>query len=161
MINVYRLMGVFPSFDDMRTKHVWHLVTEKFSGIEIRVGESCVHYGACSGGHWCARKCSSGGEETALKATALGNYLKVLTSLQAVRYATAEEREAADLSGAEVTVYEGEARYVLRMSEPVKGKYRYAQVTHYDSDGNTVPGGLFLVTEAISRLLLEDLRYSE
>ena len=165
IINVYRLMGVFPGFDDMRTKHVWQLVTEKFSGIEIRVGESCVRYGACPGGHWCARECGDAQADGAvLKATALGNYLKVLTSLQAVRYATAEERDAVDLNGAEVTVFEGGAdggQYVLRLSEPVKGRYRYAQVVQHKSDGSTVSSGVFLVTEAICRLLLEDLRYAE
>lgn len=165
VINVYRLMGVFPSFDDMRTKHVWDLETEKFSGIEIRVNGSCVRYGAGSTGRWCALACrGESGEETPLKATTLGNYLKVLTTLQAVRYATAEERESADLSGAEVEIFEGGedvGSYILRLSASVKERYRYAQVTRRRTDGSLVSSGVFLTTEAISRLLLEDLRYSE
>ena len=164
VINVYRLMGVLPGFDDMRTKQVWRLETERFAGIEIRVGESCVRYGACGVGQWCARACGDATDGVPLKPTALGNYLKVLTSLQAVRYATAEERESVDLSGAEVSVIEGgdgAERYELKMSEPVKGRYRFAQVVRHKADGGTVSSGVFLVTEAISRLLLEDLRYSE
>ncbi len=157
-----RLMGIFPSLDEMRTKRVWKLDLSQLAAIEIEVGGSCVEYYPGRGGKWNGRACGQTEDDAReLDAQLLGNYIKTLESVQAVRYATPEERKKFEAGEAELRVYmhqERELSYRLKLSEAMKGLYRYGQVLRSDAGGEEEPGPVFVITEGILQVILSDLR---
>ena len=166
IISAQRLMGIFPSLDDMRTKDVWHIDSEHLSKIEIQVGTACVKYTPASPQQWqgslCQPESDNPDSPVDIHPEALGNYAKTLTSLQAVRYISAEEKPlAATLlsePAAEIRLFfdhEETPQKTLVLSEIQKNLFRYARVITRDS----LPGPTFILTSGITQLILTDLRY--
>ena len=164
LIDIQHLLGLYPSLNDMRSPRVWKLDTTHFSGIEVSSGEICLRYGPSEGDFWSVQSCLNAAEkieETPLKPTVLGNYLKALTALEAFRYATDAERRSTETNTAEIRIYEerpDNLTWRLNLSDIRTSHFRYARVTQITSDGNETSGPLFVISESISRLLLEDLR---
>ena len=166
VVSAQRLMGIFPSLDDMRTKDVWHVDTSHLSKIEIHSGDACLNYMPGTAQQWEAVACvispESDEKPVLIHPEALGNYAKTVTSLQAVRYVSAEEKPLAvtllSQPAAEVQLYfdhEALPQKTLVLSEPQNALYRYATVRHADNTS----GPVFVITDGIARLLLTDLRY--
>lgn len=157
------LYGLFPSLNDMRSKKIWNVDTTHFAGIEVASRNQCLRYGPQRDG-WSAQTCiaenSPQVDEKPLSPTALGNYAKLLTALEAFRYAVDEEADE-PTEEAEIRIYEDEPQKlttILKLSEARKSNFRYARVIHVKDSGETTTGPLFVLTETICRLLLEDLR---
>ena len=163
IISSRRLLGIFPSLDDMRTKRVWDADSTHLAAIEVQVGSHCLRYKPQRANVWESAACLS--SETAIEAKAipdkeLANYAKVINALQAVRYATPEEKADISLKSAEVRLYmdaPDHLAYRLTLSDSIKNLYRYAQVWRGNVDGSEELGPIFVLSEGICRLLLSDL----
>lgn len=166
IISAQRLMGIFPSLDDMRSKDVWHIDSEHLSKIEIQVGTACVKFTPGSSGQWQGSDCSSETDSPDspidIHPESLGNYAKTLTSLQAVRYAAASEKPVAAtlLSNPDAELrlffdHEETPQTTLVLSDVQNNLFRYARVQHRDK----IPGPIFILTDGIARLILTDLRH--
>lgn len=163
VFSTQHLYGLYPSLNDMRSKKVWNLDTTRFAGIEVASQNACLRYGPQKDG-WTVQSCLDQDapkiDETPIKPTALGNYAKLLTALEAFRFAVDEEASE-QTDAAQIRIYQDEPQNlttILKIGEARKSNFRYARITHIKNSGETSDGPLFVLTETISRLLLEDLR---
>ncbi|MBR4985418.1 MAG: DUF4340 domain-containing protein [Proteobacteria bacterium] len=166
IVSRQRVMGLFPGLDEMRSKQVWSVDTQRLAGIEVHTDIACQRYMPSGRDVWSVYGCAGEGEASPrpISAQALGTYAKVLTSLKAVRYVTSEERERVGqaLAGGSwrVMLYMddmSEADYELVLSESYEKMYRYARVITRGAGGLERVGPIFVITEGIAHLLLEDL----
>lgn len=159
VMSAQRVLGVFPSLNDMRSKRVWHLDSTRLAAIDIVQGELCARLTPQSSQHWQSAPCD-GGTPTELSPHTLGVLTKTLVSLQAVRYATrAELPKATEMlvnPDAEIRMFETIERQhtlTLQLSAPLKSLFRYARVVDMKAPEKTSP--IFVLTEGISAVLLK------
>lgn len=170
VISRQRVMGLFPSLDEMRSRKVWSIDTKRLAAIDVESSEACVRYQPASSAHWAAVGCPGRPEEPArpIPADALGTYAKVLMSLEAVRYVSPSEREqaSAELSPGQyrISLYMDDLSAVdheIVLSRSFDKMYRYARVVSRGADGSEVSGPAFVISEGIATLLLSDLGHAE
>ena len=164
IISSVRLMGIFPSLDDMRTKDVWQVDASHLSRIEIQVGEACLSYVPATAQQWQALACDSveGDKSAALiSPTSLGTFTKALVGLQAVRYVSVDEKPEVMMMLAEPAAemrlfFDHEPDYSMKLefSEAIDSGFRYVRV--WNRGVGNGPG--FVLTEGMVHLLLGDLR---
>lgn len=171
IMSARRLLGILPSLDDMRTKRVWSVDSTRFAGIDIWSGTTCLRYAPTAPNVWAGMPCTPPGTDSdpsvkpvPIDNAELGMFAKALNKLEAVRYATEEEREwvpaLATEPEARILIYEdviGTPAYALHLSAPVNNMYRYALTQTRGADGKMVSGAVFLMTESLARFLLGDL----
>lgn len=163
LISSRRLLGIFPALDDMRTKSVWDADSTHLAAIEIQVNANCLRYQPKGADVWVSTACLHADTQVDSKTipnTELANYAKVINSLQAVRYATPEEKSEITLGAVQIRLFMDEPThlaYILNMSESIRNLFRYAQVQSENENGQMTAGPIFVLTEGISKILLSDL----
>lgn len=163
LISSRRLLGIFPSLDDMRTKSVWDADSTHLAAIEVEVESHCLRYEPQTADVWKSAPCANHSDDidsAVIPDKELANYAKVINSLQAVRYATPEEKSDIILGAAQIRLFMDDpthVAYILSMSETIRNLFRYAQVQSENEDGQMVSGPIFILTEGISKILLSDL----
>ena len=143
-----RLLGILPLFDDLRTKSVWAFSPSRLASVSVRVYARQWQYAPGQGGLWMGYE---GSDAALLDEGALAGFVKTLTGLQALRFATPAERDES-LHAAQVDIFlddAAEPAYQLRIGQSHQGLYRLARVNE---------GPVFVLPEAIIGILLSDLR---
>lgn len=158
LMSFQRLMGIFPSLDDMRSKKVWSLDASQFAAIEIEQGGACTRYRPIAPDTWGAAACDSADAPSAIPNRALAIFTKALLSLQAVRYVPSFELDSAEsmlsVPDAEIRVYSGDPATLsatLSLSAPLKSLFRYARVSYPNEDE---PMPIFVISEGNASILL-------
>lgn len=154
-----RIVGIFPSLIDMRSKEVWQLDSTSFSSIEIAQGDQCLRYRPIAPNVWGSTPCD--GEQNAISEIPdheLALFVKSLTSIKAIRFVTELELDSAkkliDPPDVEVRIYTGTdnaLNKILRLSEKRQSLFRYAQI--FDENTKTETP-IFVIDENMAALLL-------
>ena len=172
IVSAQRLLGLFPSLNDLRSKKVWHIDTTRISAIDMRVVNNCLRYLPASKDVWTAVPCAwyegtvlAGEPEQNVDMKALAMFAQTVQRLEAVRYAEPQELAAnganPDAPAAELFLFfdlKQTPAYVLRLSQPIKDLYRYAVIREFAEDGGHNDGPAFVLSEGIVRILLGDMR---
>ena len=172
IVSAQRLLGLFPSLNDLRSKKVWHIDTTRISAIDVRVERSCLRYLPVSKDAWAGEPCGwyednalAGEPVQQIDMKSLGLFAQTVQRLEAVRYAESQELAAngvsVDSPDAELFLYvdlKQTPAFVLRLSQSVKNLYRYAVVREFDENGGMKDGPAFVLSEGIVRILLGDMR---
>lgn len=156
-----RLVGVFPSIADMRSKDIWKLDSTTFSSIEIEQTNACVRYLPTAPNIWSSEPCTSGHtDRVEIPNRELALFVKTLVSTKAVRYITPAERDDAlsmlESPDASIRIFSGknnELQTTLQLSPPRKSLFRYARVIDHHL-GTRSP--VFVITEGIAAILLRN-----
>lgn len=158
LMSFQRLMGIFPSLDDMRSKKVWSLEASQFAAIEIEQNGVCTRYRPIAPDTWGAAVCDSADAPSEIPNRVLALFTKALLSLQAVRYVPSFELDSAEsmlsVPDAVIRVYSGdtaELSATLSLSAPLKSLFRYARVS-YPNDTENMP--IFVISEGSAAILL-------
>ena len=171
VVSAQRLMGLFPSLNDLRAKKVWDIDTTRISAIDVRVTQNCLRYLPVSKEAWAGTPCDwfennalSGEQPQNLDMKQLATLAQTIQRLVAVRYAEPQEMttNGATLDPPEAELYlyfdlQQTPTYILRLSGSVKNLYRYANIRTMNGDSVT-DGPTFVLSEGIVRILLSDLR---
>ncbi len=172
IVSAQRLLGLFPSLNDLRSKKVWHIDTTRISAIDMRVANNCLRYLPASKDVWTAAPCGwyegnalAGEPEQNIDMKELAMFAQTVQRLEAVRYAEPQELAAnganLEAPAAELFLYldlKQTPAYVLRLSQPIKDLYRYAVVREFAEDGGRKDGPAFVLSEGLVRILLGDMR---
>lgn len=151
-----RMLGIMPSFNDLRTKKIWSLPTQFFSRIDVRVGGETISYKPHNTNDpndskaWIGIRSDDAGQPLELNEKHLIAFVKTLSRLEAVRFATAEEKDET-LNAAEITVYlqnASEPTHRLLIGGAHGNVYRLAQAD--DSE-------VFVLSEPVVGLLTRPL----
>ncbi len=150
VVSARRLLGMMPGFSDLRSKKVWQLASTSFSAIEVRYGAEKRRYQPGDAKVWVDVE---DGVQHAVDEAKLIAFIKVLSKLEALRYATQEERTES-LNAGEILIFEHgstEPAHKIVLGGSHEGLYRFAQ-----ADG----GPVFAISEVITKILLDDIRVS-
>jgi len=148
VVSARRLLGIMPGFSDLRTKKVWQLASTSFSAIEVRYGAQIRRYQAGDAKVWVDVE---EGESYAVEEAKLISFIKVLSKLEVLRYATREE-QAEVLNAGEILIFENggtEPAHKIVFGGSHEGLYRFARADD---------GPLFAVSEVITKILFDDIR---
>ena len=148
VISARRLLGMMPGFNDLRTKKVWKLSSSSFSCIELRMGARTWKYHPGNTKAWIV---SENGNTSAVQENKLITFIKTLSNLEVLRYATSDEKNE-NLNAAEIRVYENNAEtptHKMTFGGSHDGIYRFAQADD---------GPVFALPEIIARILFDDIR---